>query len=70
MPPSAFVHINIIMLALLICYHGPHTIPDRREESEREIKQSDHQTIPEQRALSVRTLKHTTLLFDTYLHVA
>lgn len=39
-------------------------------ESELEIKQTDHQTIPEQRAPSVRPLKRTTLLFDTYLQMA
>lgn len=53
---------------LTLCYHGPHTIPARRDESERNFKQTDHQTIPELRAL--RASEHTTLRFDTYLRTA
>ncbi len=73
MLPSAFVHMSahkhIIMLVLLIFYHGPYTFLARRGESERNIKQMDHQTIPEQRAVSLRTLKHISLCSNTCLHV-
>lgn len=58
------------MLVLLICYHGPYTILASGGESECNIKQMQHQTIPEQRAVSLRTLKHITLPPSTYLHVA
>lgn len=55
------------MLTLLICCHGPYATPARTEESERNIKQMDHQTIPEQRAVSLRTLTHITPLSDFFL---